>query len=164
MKIGVVSDTHVPEKSCELPAELLDVLKGCNLIVHAGDLVDICVLEDLQKISKVEAVYGNMDSQKVRAVLPDKKTLKVDGKKLCLMHGSGKPDNLIGLLKEEFFSQKPDIIVFGHSHMPMNEYIEGILFFNPGSATDTVFSPYRSYGIIEIVKEKIDAKIHKLSK
>ncbi|MBU1888025.1 MAG: metallophosphoesterase family protein, partial [Candidatus Omnitrophica bacterium] len=58
--------------------------------------------------------------------------------------------------------QKPDIIIFGHSHVPMNEYIDGVLFFNPGSATDTVFAPYRSYGIIEIENGEVKAEIHKL--
>lgn len=162
MKIGVISDTHIPFKSCELPAKLLLALKACDLILHAGDLVDACVLESLKKIAKVEAVCGNMDSPRVKTALPEKKVLKVDGKTLCLMHGYGNPDNLIELLKKELLPEKPDIIVFGHSHIPMNEYIEGVLFFNPGSATDTAFSPYRSYGIIEIIKNDIRATLHKL--
>ena len=79
------------------------------------------------------------------------------------MHGYGHPDNLVDILKNEFFSEKPDIIIFGHSHVPKNEYIDGVLFFNPGSATDTVFAPYRSYGTIEISKDGgIKAEIHRL--
>ena len=162
MKIGVISDTHVPMNSCELPLELLHALKGCDLIIHAGDLIDICVLEELKKISKVEAVYGNMDPQKLRSLLKDKKILNINGKKICLTHGRGNPEKLIPLLKNEFSDESPDIVIFGHSHSPMNEYIDGVLFFNPGSPTDTVFAPYRSYGIIEIVKGKIKAAIHKL--
>lgn len=162
MKIGVISDTHIPAKSNELPPELVNALKGCDLILHAGDFTETGVLEDLKKISKVEAVIGNMDIQELHSVLGNKKTLKIEGRKICLMHGHGNPDNLIALLKKEFLEQKPDIIVFGHSHVPMNRYMGGILFFNPGSATDTVFAPYRSYGIIEICGGKIDAKIHKL--
>ena len=163
MKIGVISDTHVQTKKCELPAELMDTLKTCDLIIHAGDLVDLCVLEILKKSSKVEAVYGNMDSPRVRSALKDKRILKVEDKKICLMHGYGSPDQLVGFLKKEFFKEKPDIIIFGHSHRPMNEYIDGILFFNPGSSTDTVFAPYRSYGTIEIIKGKVDARIEKLN-
>ncbi|MFC1666663.1 metallophosphoesterase family protein [Candidatus Omnitrophota bacterium] len=162
MKIGIISDTHIPINSRELSADLLDALKGCDLILHAGDLIELSPLESLRKISKVEAVWGNMDRPKVKALLDDKKILKVGGKKLCLVHGHGRPDNLIKTLKEELFELKPDIIVFGHSHVPMNEYIDGVLFFNPGSATDTVFAPYRTYGIIEIQKGSINATIHRL--
>lgn len=162
MKIGVISDTHIPVKCSELPRELLEILKSCDLIIHAGDLVDVSVCETLKKISKVEAVHGNMDSSEVRRRLEEKKILKVGGKKICVMHGYGRSDKLVENLKGEFFKEKPDIIIFGHSHVPMNEYIEGVLFFNPGSATDTIFTPYRSYGIIDIKGNKINAKIHKL--
>jgi len=162
MKIGVISDTHVSINSYKLPSKLLNGLKGSDLIIHAGDLLDLCVLEGLKKITKVEAVYGNMDPLKVRAVLQDKRILNIGGKKLCLMHGYGNPDNLITLLKNEFSAEKPDIVVFGHSHTPLNKYIDGVLFFNPGSPTDTMFAPYRSYGIIEITKGNLTAAIHKL--
>lgn len=163
MTIGVISDTHLSGNSCELPSELMKKLKDCGLIIHAGDLVNKCVLESLEKISKVEAVAGNMDDHSVSRVLKDKKILDIAGKKICVMHGYGHPDGLVDILKKEFFPKKPDIIIFGHSHVPKNEYIEGVLFFNPGSVTDTVYAPYRSYGIIEIDKDgNIDAKIHKL--
>lgn len=161
-KIGVISDTHIPIKADKLPEELLGALKGCNLILHAGDLVDLSVIEQLKKIAKVEAIYGNMDPSRVREILKGKIILKVAGKKLCLMHGYGHPDNLVAMLKKEFCDEKPDIIVFGHSHTAMNEYRDGILFFNPGSVTDTLSAPYRSYGIIEIKDGEIKAEIHKL--
>lgn len=162
MKIGVVSDTHIPVSARELPAELITALTGCDLILHGGDLINLSVFKELSKIAQVEAVYGNMDPHDVRTALKDKKILDVCGKKICLMHGHGRPDNLVALLKNEFSLEKPDIIVFGHSHVPMNEVIDGILFFNPGSSTDRVFAPYRSYGIIEIKDDKIDAQIYKL--
>ena len=163
MKIGVISDTHLSGNSCELPAELIKNLVACDLIIHAGDLVNKCVLESLKKMSKVEAVAGNMDDHNISSELEDKKILTIAGKKICVMHGYGHPDGLVDVLKNEFFSKKPDIIIFGHSHVPKNEYIEGVLFFNPGSVTDTVYAPYRSYGIIEIDKNGVvKAEIHKL--
>jgi len=152
MKIGVISDTHLSKGSCELPEKLTAEFKKCGLIIHAGDLTDICVLEALNKLSKTEAVCGNMDSHSMKPMLAEKKTLNIEGKKICVMHGYGHPDKLVDVLKNEFFPEKPDIIIFGHSHKPKNEYIDGVLFFNPGSATDTVYAPYRSYGIIEIDK------------
>ncbi len=162
MKIGVISDTHIRDSEHKLPARLLEAFKDCELILHAGDLVDLSVIEQLKKIAKVEAVRGNMDLPKTQAALQDKKILDLCGKKICLMHGYGNPKNLIDVLKEGLSKYKPDVIVFGHSHMPMNEYVGSILFFNPGSATDSIFSPYKSYGIIEITKGKIKAVIHRL--
>lgn len=162
MKIGVISDTHVQANDCQLTKELTNALKSCDMIVHAGDFVDKCILEELTKISKLEAVSGNMDSTDVKSLLPEKKILTIAEKKICLFHGYGHPDKLVDILKEMFYHEKPDIIIFGHSHVPMNKYIDGILFFNPGSATDTVYAPYRSYGIIEIKDNIIEAAIHKL--
>jgi len=162
IKIGVISDTHIPVTTDKLPAGLLTALRGCDLILHAGDLIDLNVIEQLKKISKVEVVRGNMDQSDAQPVLKTKKTLHIAGKKICLMHGYGSPKKLTEVLKKEFLDQKPDIIVFGHSHAPMNQYIDGVLFFNPGSPTDTVFAPYRSYGIIEIDGKDINAKIYEL--
>ena len=163
MKIGVISDTHLTRDNFELPDKLVKELKKCDLIIHAGDLVDACVLDALNKLSKVCAVCGNMDSHNVRIQLKIKETINAENKKICVMHGYGHPDRLINILKDELFSEKPDIIIFGHSHAPKNEYIDGVLFFNPGSVTDTVYAPYRSYGIIEISKAgDIKAEIRKL--
>lgn len=162
MKIGVISDTHLSKCNDKLPEKLISELKKCGLIIHAGDLIDVCVLEELEEISKTEAVLGNMDNYSLKSKLEDKKILTIESRKICVMHGYGHPDKLVGILKNEFLSEKPDIIIFGHSHVPKNEYIEGVLFFNPGSVTDTVYAPYRSYGIIEINKGKIKAEIHKL--
>ncbi len=162
MKIGIISDTHIPVNDSRLPEKLTAVLRKCDLVLHAGDLVELSVVDELKKICRTEAVCGNMDSHKAREALDKKKILNVEGKKICLVHGHGNPDRLVNELEDEFSPEKPDIIVFGHSHVPMNKYLNGILFFNPGSATDTIFAPYRSYGIIEIKKGKIEANIYKL--
>ncbi len=153
MRIGVISDTHIPVVAKELPKKLLEALKNCELILHAGDLVELFVLEKLKKISPVKAVRGNMDSYNLMRILPQKDLMEVNGKRIGLMHGFGSPDELIGLLKNEFKKERIDIIVFGHSHSPFNKKIDGIIFFNPGSPTDTIYAPYNSYGIIEIVKD-----------
>lgn len=162
MKIGVISDTHLSKGCGSLPEKLTCELKKCSLIIHAGDLIDISILEALNELSKTEAVLGNMDNYSLKSKLEDKKILNIEGKKICVMHGYGHPDKLVDILKKELFLEKPDVIIFGHSHVPKNEYLDGVLFFNPGSATDTVYAPYRSYGIIEINKGEIKAEIHKL--
>ena len=162
MKIGVISDTHISDKAAGLPIEILKGLQGVDMIIHAGDLADLSVLNKLKSIChNVKAVWGNMDPPDVREELNEKEIIKAGNFKIGIMHGCGRPDNLIEILSEEFKKDNVDIIIFGHSHSSLNEKRGNILFFNPGSPTDKIFSPYNSYGIIEI-NDKIEAKIIKL--
>lgn len=162
MKIGVIADTHIPDRAKEIPKEILEDFKNADLIIHAGDLVDLAVLDKLKSVCKhVKAVWGNMDPYEVRKKLPEKEILEVGGYRIGVMHGYGSPAKLIDFLASSFKNDKVDLIIFGHAHTSFNEKKGDILFFNPGSPTDKVFSPYNSYGIIEI-NDKIEAKIIKL--
>lgn len=162
MRIGVISDTHIPDEVSEIPREILKAFEKVDLILHAGDLVDPSVLEKLKKSGKeVKAVWGNMDPYELRKELPEKEIFKAGKYKIGLMHGYGPAGALIKLLAKIFKEDNVDAIVFGHSHSPVNEKKNGILFFNPGSATDRIFAPYNSYGIIE-VNDTIEGKIIKI--
>lgn len=152
MRVGVISDTHIPERAKELPKEIYVAFKNVDLILHAGDLITIDVLESLKKICPVKAVYGNMDNAQVKETLNDKEVITVNKFKIGLMHGQGNPANLISFVKNSF-KQNLDVIVFGHSHTALCENQRGVLYFNPGSPTDNIFSPYRSYGILEITDD-----------
>lgn len=159
MKIGVISDTHIPVRAKKIPNEILELFRGVDKILHAGDLVDITVLTILKSIcSDVKAVWGNMDPPEIRNSLPQREIIDAGKYKIGLTHGSGSPAGLIEQTKGIFKNDKVDIIVFGHSHYPINEKREGIIYFNPGSPTDKIFSPYNSYGIIEI-NDKIETRI-----
>lgn len=154
MKIGVISDTHISDKSRVIPKEILEAFKHVDMVIHAGDLVDMSVLDKLKSICKnVKAVRGNMDPPDVKNKLPEKDIIAVGRHKIGVMHGYGHPGSLVDILKEAFKNDAVDIIVFGHSHMPTNERMGTVLFFNPGSPTDKIFSPYNSYGILEINDE-----------
>lgn len=162
MKIGVISDTHIPLAAKALPPAILEEFKKVDLVLHAGDLLSLKVLDDIRAVCpQVKAVRGNMDQQEVRDKLPEKEIFTAGDFKIILTHGWGPPANLIAQLDSAFKKEAPDIIVFGHSHAPVNQTLDGILFFNPGSPTDKVFSPYNSYGIIEI-GDKIESRIIKL--
>lgn len=162
MRIGVISDTHISDKAQELPEKILEGFAGVDMIVHAGDLVDLDVLKKLKSVCTVVlAVWGNMDPPEVRSQLHEKEIINVARFKIGLMHGYGAPSRLIDVLSAEFKDDKVDVIIFGHSHNPVNEKKGNVLFFNPGSATDKVFAEYNSYGILEI-NDKIEAKIIKL--
>jgi len=154
MKIGVISDTHIPDKSKHVPQMILDVFKQVDIVVHAGDMVGLEVIAELEAVcAKVFAVAGNMDSQAVKNKYLVKELFDVKGFKIGIMHGWGAPLNLIDVLKTAFKEDNPDIIIFGHSHKPTNELIGTTLFFNPGSATDAAAGD-NSYGIIEINDRK----------
>ena len=161
-RIVVTSDTHIPIAAAELPEMLVKDIKKADMLIHAGDLIDSSVLEILKKLCpKVIAIKGNMDQGLEGNELKEKEIIEIGGFRIGITHGRGAPNNLTELLSEEFKNDKVDMIIFGHSHSALNKRIGNILFFNPGSPTEKVFSPYNSYGIVEI-SDKIKADIIRL--
>jgi uncharacterized protein len=161
MRIGVISDTHISGESEHIPGVILEAFKHVDMVIHAGDMVNLGAIDELISVCpKVVAVAGNMDSQAVKKKYPLKQVFEILGFKIGLLHGHGAPLNLPGVLGNAFKQDNCDVIIFGHSHKPMNEYVDGVLFFNPGSATDSMIED-RSYGIIEIDKQ-INARIIKI--
>ncbi len=138
--IGVISDTHVRHFN-QLPQELVRVLGTVDMIVHAGDIITMDVIQGLQTLAPVHGVCGNMDLPEVRLSLPQKKMIEVSGKKVGIVHGSGGPAGLESRVKQLF--PGADAVVFGHSHISTNEIMDGVLLFNPGRADE-------SYGLLEI--------------
>lgn len=132
MKIGVLSDTHLTRVTQDLERLVEAHFREVDLVIHAGDMVGLPVYRYLQHLP-LEAVTGNMDEAALRDELPGKKTLTVGAVTIGLMHGWGSPVGLEERLRREFSGV--DIIVYGHSHLPVNHRSGGILFFNPGSAS-----------------------------
>jgi hypothetical protein len=162
MKIGVISDTHIPDRAKVIPQVILDEFKKVDMVIHAGDFVDLSVLKALRDVCPdLRAVWGNMDPYEIRKRLSEKEIIKVANYEIGVTHGYGHPDKLIDLMAKIFKDDRVDLIIFGHSHKPVNEKKDNILYFNPGSPTDKVFSPYNSYGIIEIA-DNIEARIIKI--
>ncbi len=160
MTIGVLSDTHIPSAAQKLPDAIFKAFKNVDMILHAGDITDISVLDELNKLAKIEAVWGNMDAAETQKKLPAKRIFEIEGFKIGLIHGHGSPFRIINTVKNEF-PEKMDVIVFGHSHAPVNEVRDGTLFFNPGSPTDRIFAKYNSYGILRLNK-KVKGEIIRL--
>ncbi len=140
VRIGVISDTHLRHFS-QLPQELVRVLGTVDLIVHAGDIITMDVIQGLQTLAPVQGVYGNMDLPEVRVSLPPQQLIELGGKKIGIVHGSGGPAGLESRVMELF--PGADAVVFGHSHIATNITINGVLLFNPGRADE-------SYGLLEI--------------
>lgn len=128
--IGVLSDTHLRGPAPELAARLARAFAGVDLILHAGDITNLTVL-DMLEAPEVIAVAGNMDEPAVGQSLPVKRVVEVEDKRIGLIHGWGSPFGLSGRVAAAF--SDVDCVVFGHSHRPMNAVTGGVLLFNPGS-------------------------------
>jgi hypothetical protein len=151
MKVGVLSDTHVPAIVKALPPVIFDIFKGVDLIMHAGDITELSVLDELGAIAPVEAVAGNMDDPDVHSKLPQKKILALGRYNIGLIHGKYKIDVQKEMIRKEFVNV--DLIVYGHSHTPFWGKIDGVYFLNPGSPTDKRHAPYNSVALLEIGDE-----------
>jgi putative phosphoesterase len=159
LKVGVISDTHVPAIVQSLPPAVFEIFKNVDLILHAGDIVELSVLEELRAMAPVEAVAGNMDDMPVHRALPLKKVLMLGAFRIGLIHGKWKLDIQRAMIRKEF--DNVDLIVYGHSHTPFWGRVDGTLFLNPGSPTDKRHAPYNSVAILDIGSE-LRAEIVKL--
>jgi putative phosphoesterase len=140
VKLCIISDTHARTID-EIPAAVRKALSEADLIIHAGDFTREAVLDGLLSMGKVKAVSGNMDSAELKSRLPQREVFQVSGRKIGLTHGSGAPWGIADRVRQQFADV--DVIIFGHSHEPCNNYIQGVLLFNPGQARD-------SFGLLNI--------------
>lgn len=160
MKIVVLSDTH-SDSINSLPKKLIDKLSNSEMIIHSGDFTGHQLVEDLRKLGTLRAVYGNIDGPEVRTKLPEIDTIEIEGFRIGINHPAegGAPNTIEQRIRKRF--DKVDVIVHGHSHRTKNETKDGILWFNPGSATGKFPALKKSYGILN-VDETITGEIFDL--
>ena len=147
-KIGVISDTHVPHFK-KLPEAIWEHFDGVELIIHAGDLSVLSVIAELESIAPVVAVRGNVEQEEV--MLPIKREIVVGHCRIGVVHILGDAHNRGKVARQEF--PRARVVVFGHSHIPWNEDRDGLLLFNPGSATDRRRQPTCSIGLLYVDDE-----------
>lgn len=137
MLIGILSDTHIPHEVKALPLQAKEALKGVDLILHAGDICTLPVLDELEELAPVLAARGNEDMglpQDPR--LKENHLLHIQGLRLGLTHGVEYPEHPYFPLEKAMnrcFGGPVDILVFGDSHVAVAEEYKGILLVNPGS-------------------------------
>jgi putative phosphoesterase len=155
VKIGVLSDSHIPRRGRALPKFIWEAFAHVDMILHAGDIAEEGVLIDLQAIAPLEVVGGNTDPAELYHIfkLPRKKIINVGQKKIGLIHGDGSSGTTLERARKAFEKEGVDCVVFGHSHQPFNEVIDGILMFNPGSCTDPRREPRPSCGILHVAED-----------
>jgi putative phosphoesterase len=145
-RVGVLSDTHLRRVTKDF-AEIVDRhLSDTDIILHAGDYVSYEVVRFLSK-RNFHGVHGNMDALDIKETLPEKVVIEVGPWKVGLIHGWGPSKGLEERIWTEF--QSVDVIVYGHAHRVANHWREGVLLFNPGTATGYNPSGSNSLGILE---------------
>jgi len=157
MIIGVISDTHMPSRGKTLPKALVQGLQGVDLILHAGDWTDLSVVAKMEQIAPVDGVAGNNDGYDIVKKFGRSKILSLNGRKIGLIHGEGPYGTAEQRAWNVYGRAGVDVIIFGHSHIPYCNSIDGVLLFNPGSPTDKRRQPKYSYGILKL-GEQIEAK------
>jgi putative phosphoesterase len=146
MKIGLISDTHVPEAGKELPPQVYEALAQMDLIMHAGDMHVIEVLDWLERLAPVYGARGNGDGDGHRPPFPDYDprvkdawVLDLGGLKVGLTHGFPLPGEVPWstptLTMNRIFGQVVDVIVHGDTHVPYIGWWDNTLLVNPGSPT-----------------------------
>jgi putative phosphoesterase len=150
LKIGVISDTHGL-----LRPQAVSALQGVEHILHAGDIGDLQVLEDLRRIAPVTAIRGNVDTHRDFRLLPETEAVELAGKLLYVIHDVKQLDLVPAVAG---FSA----VISGHSHKPLIEWNKGVLFFNPGSAGPRRFSLPVSLGFLTIANGQLHASTETL--
>jgi putative phosphoesterase len=152
VRLAIVSDTHLPRGARRLPDACLERLRAADLILHAGDLVEVEVLEHLRTLGpEVHAVHGNVDAPELRVLLPAVRIVDAAGARIAMVHDAGPAAGRLERLRRRFADARADAVVFGHSHAPLHERDAGTGFqiFNPGSPTDRRRQPQHTMGIAE---------------
>lgn len=179
MRLGVIADTHIPDKFHRLSDHIKGALQGVDLILHCGDVVEMSILEELRELAPVEAVAGNHDVER-NLTLPRKQILDLAGYRIGMIHGdelhgqhvtkSQLKEWLYPVLVEPFICENGvDIIVFGHYHKPVMETFQveffpqcdppktvkrSVLVFNPGMPVRG--SHFSCVGIIDLLPGEIN--------
>ena len=151
MLIAVISDTHLPRGARRLPEACVERIKAADLLLHAGDFSTIEVLRELEAIGPpVVGVHGNVDSADLRRQLPEERVVDADGARIAMLHDAGPRAGRLARMRARF-GERADLVVFGHSHMPLHEQAgDGFQTFNPGSPTERRRAPTHTMGLITV--------------
>jgi putative phosphoesterase len=158
--VGLISDTHVPVRARCIPNMVFKIFENADYIVHAGDLVKLTVIDELEQLAPVLAVHGNMDGPEVSGALPKINSLKISDWKIGVMHD---PDTLFGMGKMRKIARQNgfNVFVYGHTHSSSIKWEGKTLYINPGSPTNPIPSHISrpSVALLKVTKEAITPEI-----
>ncbi len=145
----MLADTHAPRRWRGCPPQVAAQLAGADLILHAGDVCTADVLDGPATFAPVRVVLGNNDGPDVAAWgAPESVLLELDGVQVAMIHDSGPKAGRHRRMRRRF--PGADLVLFGHSHIPLDEIGDGLRLFNPGSPTDRRRQPHGTIGVLEI--------------
>ena len=173
MRLLIISDTHVPTRARDLPARIWDEVDAADVVIHAGDWMDVALLDALEERSaRLIACWGNNDGPELRERLPEVARATLDGVRLAVTHEAGASAGREKRMARAF--PDTDVLVFGHSHIPWDTTAprpsgegasgEGALrLLNPGSPTDRRRQPHHTYMTATIAEGALrDVELHRL--
>ncbi|MET3861548.1 putative phosphoesterase [Dietzia sp. 2505] len=145
MRLLIIADTHVPTRARDLPPRVWDEVDGADVVVHAGDWMDVALLDAVeQRSSRLVACWGNNDGPELRARLPEVARVTLEGVRLAVVHETGPSAGRDRRMGEAY--PDTDVLVFGHSHIPWDTTASsGLRLLNPGSPTDRRRQPYCTF-------------------
>jgi len=154
VRIVVLADTHAPRRWRACPPRVAAELRGADLILHAGDVCTASVLAELTQYAPVVAVLGNNDDPDV-ALWGAAQTaeLSLAGLRVAMLHDSGPSTGRLARMRRAF--PAADLVVFGHSHIPLDQSGSGLRIFNPGSPTDRRRQPHGTLGVLRIADGRL---------
>ena len=154
----VIADTHMPRRASALPESLAPHLVRADLVLHAGDLMDPTILDELALYAPVKVVRGNLDPPALD--LPESLEFELGGVRVAMVHDSGRKQGRRARLRRRF----PDarVIVFGHSHIPYLEDQDDLMLLNPGSPTDRRRQPHHTFALLRAEEGGVRAQIQPL--
>lgn len=153
MKIGLLSDTHG-----FLDLKILEYFKDVDEIWHAGDIGDIAVIETLEKVKTVRAVFGNIDSSSVYNRFPEDWMFTCEGVEVWITHIAGSPPRYNDRIMKQLRSHPPDLLICGHSHImkaQRDPQFDNMLYLNPGAAGNHGFHHIKTIVRFELAEGKI---------
>ena len=154
MRVVVLSDTHAPRRWKSCPPKVAEHLRDADVILHAGDVCVPSVLDELAAYAPVHVVSGNNDGPDVAAWgAPETLELELDGLRIAMIHDSGHKVGRTARMHRRF--PDADLVVFGHSHIPLDQTGDGVRIFNPGSPTDRRSQPHGTIGLLNIADGRL---------
>ena len=163
MLIAILADTHLPRGSRRLPEACVERIAAADLLLHAGDVLTLEVLRELEAIGPpLAAVHGNVDSAELRQLLPAERVVDAGGARIALVHDSGTRAGRLERMRRRF-GERAEAVVFGHSHLPLHEtHPGGFQIFNPGSPTERRRAPAHTMGIARVDNGRLTFELIRL--
>jgi uncharacterized protein len=145
MRLLLLADTHIPRRARDLPAQVWDEVESADIVIHAGDWVEVDLLDKLaDRARRLIACWGNNDGPDLRTRLPERADVTLDGLRFTVVHETGSASGREARMAQSY--PETDVLVFGHSHIPWDTTARtGLRLLNPGSPTDRRRQPFCTY-------------------